>query len=95
MNQANGFKYDVIGGQHNLLATRGMSEKKPTNSLFHSRWCAIYYGGMSSDAIKYLATQHNTIGDCRHEMTFKEKVRRKQIRSIDKKQERIFLPFVM
>ncbi|XP_022100783.1 uncharacterized protein LOC110984678 [Acanthaster planci] len=71
---ANGFKYGVIGGQHNFLATKALHDLYPERELYKSRWCSVYYGAISNEALLYLANTHNVIGRYRHEMTFKDKL---------------------
>lgn len=75
--KANGFHYDVIGGIHNLLATQALNVEYPDNELFRTRLCIVYDTSLGTDNQLWLANQHNLIGEYRHTLSFREKVRKR------------------
>lgn len=73
--QANGYMYQVIGGQHNMKASEIMKQRYPGKELFKKRRCQIYHGpSLSLEAKLYLGVMHNKVGDTRNKPTVKEEV---------------------
>ena len=74
--QASGYRYEVIGGQHNLLACKKMHEKNPDQTIFNSRNCQVYFGNnMSFECKAWLGVMNNKVGETRRKSTTKEKVK--------------------
>ncbi|XP_071832356.1 uncharacterized protein [Apostichopus japonicus] len=71
----NGYHYEVIGGIHNLTACKDLREENPDKNVFATRLCVIYSRSLSKDAKLWLANKHNKIGETRHQMSLKEKVK--------------------
>ena len=74
--QASGYRYEVIGGQHNLLASKRMHEKHPENKIFSARNCQVYFGKeMTFECKAWLGVMNNKVGETRRQSTTKEKVK--------------------
>lgn len=67
------YKYEVLGGTHNTLATKRLHEKYPKVCAFEGRYARIYVGLTDDDAL-WLASKHNKTGSFRHAMTFQDEV---------------------
>ena len=65
--QANGYTYEIIGGQHNFLACKDMRVKYPDREIFSKRRCQVYHGDISFEAKAYLGVINNRIGELRRE----------------------------
>ncbi|XP_070534462.1 uncharacterized protein [Ptychodera flava] len=71
--KVNGYAYDVIGGQHTLLATRELAKRHQGDNRFKTLNCVVYAGLQDEDK-KWLGVRHNKTGEFRHAMTFRDKV---------------------
>ena len=67
------YEYEVLGGTHNVLATRKLSEKYPEKKIFQGRYARLFVG-LSDEEALWLASRHNSSGCFRHEMTFQDEV---------------------
>ena len=67
------YKYEVLGGTHNVLATKNLHKKYPDQVVFEKRYAWIYLGLSDDDAL-WLASMHNKSGSFRHGMTFQDEV---------------------
>ena len=75
MMQASGYRYEVIGGQHNLLACKQLHEKHPDKQIFSTRNCQVYFGNnMTFESKAWLGVMNNKLGETRRKSTTKEKV---------------------
>ncbi|XP_077861518.1 uncharacterized protein LOC144341778, partial [Saccoglossus kowalevskii] len=70
----NGYKYDIIGGQHSFTAITQLSEKYPYNNNLKSRY-AVVYAGLTEEERKCLAHRHNHTCAFTYKMTFSDKVK--------------------
>ena len=68
-----GYKYEVLGGTHNFLATKSLATKHPECKAFKGRY-AWLFAGLSDKEALWVAARHNKTGSFRHEMTFQEEV---------------------
>ncbi len=74
--QANGFTYEVIGGQHSLMACKKVIADNPDLTILKSRRCQVYRGeGLSFQAKAYLGARNNQISETRRKDTPLEQVR--------------------
>ncbi|XP_077868635.1 uncharacterized protein LOC100371633 [Saccoglossus kowalevskii] len=73
--KVNGYNYQVIGGQHCLLATKEIAKtmKYISDDRFKTRNCVVY-AGLNSEQQRWLAVKHNSTGEYRHAITLKDKV---------------------
>jgi hypothetical protein len=67
----NSYHYEVLGGTHNLLATKQLLEKHPDSKVYEGRYARIFVGLTNGEAL-WLASRHNKSGCFRHEMTFQD-----------------------
>ncbi|XP_028419073.1 uncharacterized protein LOC114544709 [Dendronephthya gigantea] len=67
------YQYEVLGGTHNLLATKQLLEKHPDSEEYKGRYARIFVRLTNFEAL-WLASRHNKTGCFRHEMTFKDEV---------------------
>ena len=75
LTQANGYKYEVIGGQHNLMACKKVLLKKPEMKVLKTRQCQVYRGeDLSFQAKAYLGAMNNQIGSTRRADLMHEQV---------------------
>ena len=70
-NEVNSYKYEVLAGTHNVLAAISLSEKYPEESNFKGRYAKLFVD-LTDDEALWLASQHNTTGSFRHEITFQD-----------------------
>nr|XP_006815832.1 PREDICTED: uncharacterized protein LOC100369317 [Saccoglossus kowalevskii] len=69
----NGYQYDVIGGQHTLLAIQELARKFPQDEKLKTVNCVVY-AGLNNEERKWLGVRHNKTGEFRHALSLKEKV---------------------
>ena len=67
------YKYEVLGGTHNALATKELRKKYPEHVAFERRYAFIFLGLSDEDAL-WLASKRNKSGSFRHAMTFHDEV---------------------
>lgn len=67
------YKYEVLGGTHNTLATQELHNEFPEEPAFMGRYAWIFFGLSDDDAL-WLASVHNKAGSFRHGMTFQDEV---------------------
>ena len=65
------YRFEVLGGTHNVLATKELSSKYPEKSVFKGRYAKLFVG-LSDEEALWLASRHNSSGCFRHEMTFQD-----------------------
>ena len=70
-NELTRYSYEVLGGTHNMLATKALSVKYPKENNFKGRYAKLFVG-LTDDEALWLASRHNKIGSFRHEMTFQD-----------------------
>ena len=70
-DKVNEYRYEVLGGTHNVLATKKLSEEYPENTIFKGRYARLFVGLTDEEAL-WLASRHNSSGSFRHEMTFQD-----------------------
>lgn len=75
----NDYVYEVLGGTHNVLATKELSGKHPEMAIFKGRYARLFVG-LTDDEALWLASRHNSSGCFRHEMTFQDEVCKTSIR---------------
>ena len=74
--QADGYKYEVIGGQHQLMACKQVLQEHPDYTILKTRRCQVYKGeGLSYQAKVYLGARNNKIAETRRPDTPLEQVR--------------------
>ena len=67
------YKFEVLGGTHNVLATQELFANDPTKTIFQGRYARLFVGLKDEEAL-WLASRHNITGCFRHEMTFQDEV---------------------
>ena len=67
----NQYKYEVLGGTHNVLATKALLQKHPEQIAYNGRYAWVFVALTDDDAL-WLASRHNKTGSFRHEMTFQD-----------------------
>ncbi|CAB3987115.1 Hypothetical predicted protein, partial [Paramuricea clavata] len=70
-NMLSGYRYEVLGGTHNFLATKALASKHPDCETFKGR-CAPLFVGLSDQEALWVATKHNKTGSFRHDISFQE-----------------------
>ena len=73
VNNLNEYRYEVLGGTHNVLATKKLFEKHPDQKIFKGRYARLFVG-LSDEESLWLASRHNSSGSFRYEMTFQDEV---------------------
>jgi hypothetical protein len=72
-NNASVYQYEVLGGTHNVLATKDLHAKYPENEAYSGRYAWLFVGLTDEQAL-WVASRHNKTGAFRHEMSFQEEV---------------------
>ena len=72
------YNYEVLGGTHNLLATKQLLEEHPDSTAYKGRYARIFVGLTNVEAL-WLASRHNKTGSFRHEMTFQDEASRNNL----------------
>jgi hypothetical protein len=72
-NDVNEYRYEVLGGTHNVLATKKLSVKYPDKKIFKGRYARLFVGLTDEESL-WLASRHNSSGCFRHEMTYQDEV---------------------
>ena len=67
------YKYEVIGGQHNTLAAKRLSQKYPDAPELQGRWGRIYVG-LTDIQCLWLGGRHNETGEFHHSSTWIDQV---------------------
>ncbi|XP_070550651.1 uncharacterized protein [Ptychodera flava] len=70
-NNVNGYKYTILGGQHNYTATKQLAEKYKDRQLFKSRQCKIYCS-LNEEQSMWLANRHNDMQHLVHKLSTKK-----------------------
>ncbi len=73
IKRKDGYKYEVLGGQHSALARKEISLKNPENMALQ-RVLAEVYIGLTDDESLRLASRHNVNGHFVHKMTHRDYV---------------------
>ena len=69
------YKYEVLGGLHNMLAKSQLSEEYPENQHFSTVMAEIYIGLTDEEALR-LAQRHNLNSHFVHRLTHRDLVSR-------------------
>ena len=70
-SKINDYHYEVLGGTHNVLATKQLCEEHPDQQVFKGRYARLFIGLTDEEAL-WLAARHNSSASFRHEMTFQD-----------------------
>lgn len=77
-NNTSQYRYEVLGGTHNVLTAKALFEKYPEQVAYGGRYAWIFVGLTDDDAL-WLASRHNKTGSFRHEMTFQDEASKQSV----------------